>query len=429
MSFTLGTNESALLDSLESGHIIVDEELNILYWNRWLSINTLVSKDDTIGKNLAQLYNHINASTLKRKVSTAFLLKTPTFYNADSKTPFLPIKRNRVSGSSLEMMQQQIAISPYNLDYKIAMISIYDISEVYEVKLSLKKEIQKVNKLNQKLELQNEVIDKNIMMLKLDINGYITDASTLFCQFSEYTKNELINNKISIFNASPSQENLCTTMWESVKAKKSWSGEFQNITKNGILKWVHITMNPLLDDDDIVSSYTIFYYDITNKKILEELYIRDTLTGLYNRAYFDKTTKAMMEKRRAKDENFALIVVDIDFFKSINDKYGHQVGDEALKVVASTLQRLTREDDIVARWGGEEFVILLKNITKEIALQIAEKLRSSIEVATILGNLKLTSSFGVSMYISGEEIKETFKRADEALYEAKKSGRNRVVIK
>lgn len=429
MSFELGINEAALLDSLESGHIIIDEELNIIYWNRWLSINTLVNKDDIIGKNLAQLYSHINDTTLKRKVATAFLLNTPTFYNADSKMPFLPIKRNRVSGSSLEMMQQQIAISPYSLENKIAMISIYDISEVYEVKLSLKKEIQKVNKLNQKLELQNEVIDKNIMMLKLDIDGNIIDASTLFCQFSEYSKDELLNKKISIFNASTSQDSLCVSMWESVKAKKSWSGELQNITKSGILKWVHIAINPILNDDDIISSYTMFYYDITNKKILEELYIRDALTGLYNRAYFDKTTKAMMEKRRAKDENFALIVVDIDHFKSINDKYGHQVGDEALKVVASTLQRLTREDDIVARWGGEEFVVLLKNITKDMALQIAEKLRSSIEVATILGNIRLTSSFGVSLHKANEDIKETFKRADEALYEAKNSGRNRIIFK
>ena len=103
------------------------------------------------------------------------------------------------------------------------------------------------------------------------------------------------------------------------------------------------------------------------------------------------------------------------------------MGDEALKSAASTLNKLIRGDDIAARWGGEEFIIMLKNISLDDALKISQKLRMAIENTKILDSITITGSFGVTLYKSGEDIKETFKRADEALYEAKNSGRNRVI--
>lgn len=416
-----------ILNSLESGHLLIDSNLNVLFWNRWLSINTHILKDDILDKNLLEFYPHIDKDILVRKINTAFLLNTPTFYNANSKNSFLPIKRSRVSSSSLEMMQQQVTISPYNLKNSIVMISIYDISEIYETKLSLKKEIQKVNTLNSILESQQEVMDKNIMMVRTNIEGGIIDASSLFCEFHEYEKEDLVDKNISILCSKKLPKSIYQDMWGKILNKETWSGEFENTTKSGILKWAQVKINPILNNDGYIVEFSAFYHDITNKKLLEELYIRDPLTKIYNRAYFDKVMGNIVERQRKSDSSFALVMLDIDNFKSINDTYGHQVGDEALKSAASTLNKLIRGDDIAARWGGEEFIIMLKNISLDDALKISQKLRMAIENTKILDSITITGSFGVTLYKSGEDIKETFKRADEALYEAKNSGRNRVI--
>lgn len=416
-----------ILNSLESGHLLIDSNLNVLFWNRWLSINTHILKDDILDKNLLEFYPHIDKDILVRKINTAFLLNTPTFYNANSKNSFLPIKRSRVSSSSLEMMQQQVTISPYNLKNSIVMISIYDISEIYETKLSLKKEIQKVNTLNSILESQQEVMDKNIMMVRTNIEGGIIDASSLFCEFHEYEKEDLVDKNISILCSKKLPKSIYQDMWGKILNKETWSGEFENTTKSGILKWAQVKINPILNNDGDIVEFSAFYHDITNKKLLEELYIRDPLTKIYNRAYFDKVMGNIVERQRKSDSSFALVMLDIDNFKSINDTYGHQVGDEALKSAASTLNKLIRGDDIAARWGGEEFIIMLKNISLDDALKISQKLRMAIENTKILDSITITGSFGVTLYKSGEDIKETFKRADEALYEAKNSGRNRVI--
>ncbi|MEK6658542.1 MAG: GGDEF domain-containing protein, partial [Campylobacterota bacterium] len=108
---------------------------------------------------------------------------------------------------------------------------------------------------------------------------------------------------------------------------------------------------------------------------------------------------------------------------------GHQVGDEALVSVANSLKNSLREDDLVARWGGEEFVIMLKNVTLDEAKMIMEKVRESVQKIKINDTISVTASFGLTKYIIGEDTKKTFKRVDDALYEAKNSGRNRVVIK
>lgn len=415
-----------LLDSLESGHILIDNSLKVYFWNKWLSTNTQITNENIVGKNILDFFPTIDKNILLRKIETAFLLNSPTFYNANSKEPFLNIKRNRVSNASLEYMQLQITISAYDYESKIVMISIYDISEVYETKLSLSKEIQKVNTLNKILELQKDVIDKNIMILRTKTDGTINDASSMFCEFYGYSKDELIGKNISIISSKKLPKSIYKDLWESILSKKAWNGEIENITKNGTLKWTQLSINPVVDNSDNLIEFNAFYHDITNKKLLEELYIRDTLTGLYNRAFFEKTISSLNANQRKSDTSFALVIADIDHFKSINDTYGHQAGDEALKSVASTLNLLLRSDDIIARWGGEEFVIMLKNIPKEDAIKITEKLRSAIEKKEILKDRPVTCSFGIAIYKQGDNIKDVFKKADEALYEAKKNGRNRV---
>lgn len=418
-----------LFNSLENGHFVVDENFIVSYWNRWLSVNTQINDKDIIGRSLQDFYPDINYKLLLRKIRTALKLKSPTFYDSNSNSVFLPIIRNKVTKTSLQLMQQQVTISPYMVFENKVMISVYDISELFEIKLSLQDEINKVNDLNKILKDDKDIIDENIMIMKTSVDGDIIDVSTLFCEFFEYERSYLIGKKASILKSGNIPDSVYTELWSAISDKKSWSGEVENITSNGTLKWVESRITPIFDDNEDLIGFNAVYHDIVNKKLLEELYITDPLTQLNNRTYFDDLMHFITEHQRKSDIDFIIIIADIDHFKSINDKYGHQVGDEALKDVANTLKNTLRSNDVIARWGGEEFVIMLKNATIKEAQKIAEKLRVNIEQTKVQNTIDITSSFGLTKYYAKEDTNHTFKRADDALYEAKQSGRNKVITK
>lgn len=407
-----------LLNSLENGHFVIDENFTVTYWNRWLSVSTQITSEEIVGRNLQEFYPDINYKILSRKIRTALRLKTPTFYDSNSKTTFIPIIRNKITKTALKLMQQQITISPYIASENKVMVSVYNISELHEIKLSLQKKIEKVNELNKILEDDKEIIDKNIMIMKTTIDGTIIDVSNLFCEFFGYKKSELVGKTSSILKTG----NLPELVYE-----KPWTGEIENITSSGESRWVHARITPIINDDGELTEINTVYQDITNKKLLEELYITDTLTQIYNRTYFDELMTSIALHQRKDDTNFVILIADIDNFKVINDTYGHQVGDEALKDVAKTLKDTLRDGDVVARWGGEEFVIMLKNSGLQEAQSIAEKLRAKIEKTKVQNTINITTSIGLTKYYVGEDTKLTFKRADNALYKAKKTGRNRVV--
>jgi len=159
------------------------------------------------------------------------------------------------------------------------------------------------------------------------------------------------------------------------------------------------------------------------KEELKLLSQTDTLTGVYNRNKLNEIVIA----RQKYDAIYSIIIMDIDDFKIINDKYGHNVGDVVLKEFATVLKKSTRKSDFLGRWGGEEFIIICSDIDKEKTLEISEKIRKKIEDFNFYKNLKVTASFGVAEYTKGISYDELFVLADSALYKAKKNGKNRVV--
>ncbi len=173
------------------------------------------------------------------------------------------------------------------------------------------------------------------------------------------------------------------------------------------------------------------------RKIVNELKLlasTDSLTKLYNRRYFIQTAEHTFALAKRDAKHLSTIMIDIDKFKNVNDTYGHQVGDSVIVELANMLLANQRKEDIVCRYGGEEFVILLPNTSLDEAKIVAEKLRRSVEDLTFKlpsGEvLKFTISLGVSQVDTQkhENIEFSLKEADDALYRAKKSGRNRVCI-
>ena len=179
--------------------------------------------------------------------------------------------------------------------------------------------------------------------------------------------------------------------------------------------------------------YLIIFDEITDdyEKIqkLEKKASTDTLTKLFNRSKFDDVLNKEMELSSTANSPFSIIFLDIDHFKLVNDNFGHDVGDEVLIELANILTSTTRTGDFISRWGGEEFMITLQAANVKQAQKLAEKLRKAVQEYKFKSAGKQTISLGVTQYINHEK-KDTFiKRVDEALYEAKETGRNKVVAK
>jgi len=173
-------------------------------------------------------------------------------------------------------------------------------------------------------------------------------------------------------------------------------------------------------------------FDITTQKQAEEILsaqaTTDELTGIANRRQFDRTCKLEMQRAERFQIPLALIMLDIDFFKKINDELGHQIGDRVLVELSNLISGMIRGQDLFARWGGEEFVILSPSRDMEGAKQFAEKIRGAIASHTFPGVKRLTCSLGLTEYKLKESTESFLRRADTALYLAKENGRNRTEI-
>lgn len=152
----------------------------------------------------------------------------------------------------------------------------------------------------------------------------------------------------------------------------------------------------------------------------------DPLTGVYNRHRLDSSLRAEMERASRHGTGLCLIIFDVDHFKRINDLYGHSVGDAVLISMIMMVQGRIRENDLLARWGGEEFAIVAPAISMDEAWRMAEKLRLLISYTQPLEGIRISCSFGIAEYQPGDDLSSLFRRADQAMYRAKSMGRNRV---
>jgi diguanylate cyclase (GGDEF)-like protein/PAS domain S-box-containing protein len=174
------------------------------------------------------------------------------------------------------------------------------------------------------------------------------------------------------------------------------------------------------------------FIDISERKRMDEklkkLATTDILTGAYNRTVFDEIITREMERVKRYNKSLSVTLFDIDHFKKVNDMFGHNVGDYVLKKIATIVKKTIRNVDYFIRWGGEEFVIILAETDKKQAYVLAERIRTGIEKFNFNKAAKITISCGVAEFKKEDTKNTLIKRADDAMYKAKRNGRNRVVI-
>ncbi len=198
--------------------------------------------------------------------------------------------------------------------------------------------------------------------------------------------------------------------------------------------WLLTSANVIDYNNDVVL-YSAFQ-DITSHKrresMLQSQADRDPLTAVYNRRYFETVVAEKIKAAHAKKESFAVLMIDADNFKRVNDTYGHKIGDKVLMELAAICERSLRHDDVVARYGGEEFVVFLANVTADIAAMVAGRLKDEIAKTAVYSDDNRAVSFTVSIGVAPSGISDDvglmIKMADDAMYAAKQNGRNRVEL-
>jgi diguanylate cyclase (GGDEF)-like protein/PAS domain S-box-containing protein len=268
------------------------------------------------------------------------------------------------------------------------------------------------------------IIDKYVVTISVDLEGYITNVSSAMCKLSKYSKKELLGKKVSILKSGSMPRELYNELWETITQGEIWSGEIQNKKKNNTLYWLKMDILPQYNEENILFGYTSIAHDITSQKKIEKISERDSLTKLYNRMKIDKLLQYEKNLALRNNNPFSIIMIDIDYFKKINDTFGHQTGDCVLIQFAKISKEHIRNTDFVGRWGGEEFMIICPNTNITGVLELANKLRQKVESHQFTEVKKVTASFGVSTFNAHEGIEKLIYFADKALYFAKNSGRN-----
>lgn len=264
-----------------------------------------------------------------------------------------------------------------------------------------------------------------------DKSGRITYVNAAYCLHSGYTRDEVIGKNSNILKSGMYDREFYRELWTTILNGNVYRNTIMNRKKNGDLYFEKKTISPLKDKRGTIVGFVSTGKDVTEEEMLhqeiERIATIDQLTGIFNRHKFEELFALEGERSRRFSHPLSLILIDIDHFKTVNDTYGHDVGDKVLVQLVDSVRENIRKIDIFARWGGEEFLILCPSTDIKDAQAVAEKLRDAVESAFFPTAGKVTISLGLSSFNLEESFSELFKRADQGLYYAKEHGRNQVV--
>ena len=298
-----------------------------------------------------------------------------------------------------------------------------------EVLMSAK---QRLRFFMKELEDQRFAFDQHCIIVVADADGTFTDANTQFSDLSGYTRSELIGSSFKRFGGDYQNERILKDIFDTMNLGKVWQGELSLVKRSGERYWLETTFVPFINEDGTLRNVVAIHTDITEQKLAYADMIHqaqyDALTGLPNRALLLDRLGQMLRNSRRNQNQVAVLFLDLDDFKKINDSLGHEIGDELLVEVGRRLKSVIRDQDTVGRLGGDEFLVLLngteyKEDVEVVARKIIETIREPIQIDEY--ELVVGVSIGISIYPNdGDTESEMLRHADSAMYNAKKMGRN-----
>jgi diguanylate cyclase (GGDEF)-like protein/PAS domain S-box-containing protein len=412
-----------LLANLPLGIIRFDPALNFQFINPFMCKLTSIFDATLIGKNIndcfpaefcAPLNHHLDDVLSGKLVEFQFEYTTPRHATVYLEIIMMPEQKQCSSVESILCVIVDTTERENAVRNKIAAL--------------------------QETEILRKALDEHAIVAFTDAHGVITSTNDKFCEISQYSREELIGNTHRLVNSGYHPPSFFRELWGTITKGRIWHGEICNKTKDGTLYWMNTTIVPFVDDQGKILQYISIRADITERKVAEHeaqrLAFYDELTALPNRRLLkEKLARTLNEHSKTDAVFHALLLIDLDNFKDINDSLGHTAGDELLKQTAFRLQQQTSSTQTAARLGGDEFVLLLTHAgkTKQSAyLNVAERaelVRAALSEPCILEgqSVSITPSIGVALFDNSEkDASELLKQADIAMYQSKAHGRNQV---
>lgn len=303
---------------------------------------------------------------------------------------------------------------------------------------------KKVHERTQRLEKMLDIVNQYVYSTYTDVHGVITYVTDAFCDLSGYSRDELLGKTHSIIKHPDTPDTDFSDFWRTILKGETYQGVIKNRHKNGEEYWLDSYIVPDKNEEGVIVGFQAFRQNITDKvrlkelndelekrvaertKEIERIAVTDALTGLFNRHRFNQELEDAIALYKRYQTPIVLAIFDIDHFKKINDTYGHNSGDNVLVAFAELLKRHMRQTDKLARWGGEEFVILFINTELSGALLAAENLLDSVRHHWFEEVGHVTCSIGLAALMPVDTPETILQRADTSLYRAKERGRNRV---
>jgi len=290
-----------------------------------------------------------------------------------------------------------------------------------------------------------------------DPKGVCLWVNPAFTRITGYAPEEIVGRPLSLLKSGAHDAAFYASLWQTILSGEVWQGEIVNRHRDGHRYTEEQTISPVRDETGRITHFVAVKQDVTERRRMEEglraaneilksqlaeiealqarlrdQAIRDPLTGVLNRRYLAETLVRETARARRDSRAYAVVILDLDHFKRVNDTYGHEAGDRVLVALADLLRAHTREGDVVCRYGGEEFVVMMPGSSAVSAARRAEVWRTTLEsqpFAFKADKVTVTLSAGVACYPDdGGDGEAILRAADEALYQAKGGGRNRVML-
>lgn len=407
------TTLSTVLDAARDAIAILDDHGNVTFWNTAAEKLFGYSQEEILGKDLHLLV--VQEEHVYEAFSKAYKhFNTTGKGNAIGK--IMELKAKHKDGRAFVVELSLSAMRIKNTWHSVGIVR--DITERKQVQEKLENSRQKY------LELAENA---PIGIVSCDYKGNITFVNQMVLEILGSTSIEETKRINLLTFPLLVRYDFSRQLEECLKSNKPAMHEMNYESKWGRKVWLRIHIKPQEKGNTVIGAQVIID-DISERKQLEEelflLSITDTLTNVYNRRYFMQKLEEEIERVKRTGRKFSVIMIDIDHFKCINDCFGHNCGDLVLKKIMSETVKKIRKIDTLARWGGEEFIILLPETTVNKAVVLAKKLRESLSRIDIPNVGNVTASFGVADYEPGDTIDTIVQKADGMMYQAKSAGRN-----
>jgi len=321
---------------------------------------------------------------------------------------------------------------PGNRDFSQSRV-VSSIKELQSLTDGFNRMVSDISKNEQQLNKLSLAVEQSpITVVITDIKGNIEYVNPMFTRMTGYTNEEAAGQNPKILKSGKHKPEFYKQLWDTISSGKKWRGEFYNKKKNGEFYWENASISPLTNKEGDITHFIALKEDITERKKSEETILEmayhDPLTGLPNRALLTDRLNHLLARGKRSKILAAILFLDLDNFKNINDSLGHAEGDNLLKEATERLKRHTRSCDTLARHGGDEFIILIEDLKRiDNIHKVVEHIFSEFKEPFVLNGQVcfVTTSIGISIYPDdGEDVSTLLKNADIAMYRAKEEGKN-----